>query len=576
MTKPDAPTAPPPETTIDRLVGRGETAVLALRRYFAGYFWFILKNVIGWLLILLSAPAGALLPGPGGIPMFLIGFTLVALPGKRKLTTRVMRGRPLRLEAGVFTFITTFASLVAVAALLWVVGDRYQYFIQRFKIDPNQRVGFIAAVAGICVIAAIVTWGVTWLALRFVNVLIRIVPRLRRWIRPIMRRHGLVLLPPPKHNAGDPTLAVTRNNTEILELSEAQKIKFTRWWHVSRPWVRRATGFAIITAIFTFILRPVFENWHLIEPFVNGIRPMRFLVAVLMYAAFLVIFRVTAWWALLRELGVTLGAWSAMRVWSLGELTRYLPGLVSPTTARAWMLRPYDVSAIVNQTTHTVEGVLIFLASLLLAGAVMLWVAFRGIAGTTAWWAGTLAPLTLFVIAAVAHPRVFYRLLNSASELAGNGLMDGRITARTRVATMTWTIAGMFWLGWAIYLLASGPLRLSSGTAWLLGGAYAFAWCCGQAVAWAPAGMGVREIAFMAALLVVLPPHARASFDPQGLTAFAAFLAILLRVWTMAGEIIVAMASMTFDLRGALDAMRDNRPVTRFAKPAEPTSDRPA
>src|SRR3954451_13184234 len=70
-----------------------------LREFFSDYFWFIFKNVIGWLLILSSLPIGVALPGPGGIPLFLIGFALVTFPGKRQLTSRVMRGRGLPIEA---------------------------------------------------------------------------------------------------------------------------------------------------------------------------------------------------------------------------------------------------------------------------------------------------------------------------------------------------------------------------------------------------------------------------------------------------------------------------------------------
>jgi hypothetical protein len=71
--------------------------------FFSGYFWFIFKNVIGWMLIILAIPVGLTVPGPGGIPIFLIGFALVTFPGKRKLTSRVMRGRGLPIEMQVFT-----------------------------------------------------------------------------------------------------------------------------------------------------------------------------------------------------------------------------------------------------------------------------------------------------------------------------------------------------------------------------------------------------------------------------------------------------------------------------------------
>jgi hypothetical protein len=51
-----------------------------IKEFFAGYFWFILKNVIGWTFMLLSPVLGVAVPGPGGLPLFLIGFALVTFP----------------------------------------------------------------------------------------------------------------------------------------------------------------------------------------------------------------------------------------------------------------------------------------------------------------------------------------------------------------------------------------------------------------------------------------------------------------------------------------------------------------
>ena len=62
------------------------------RRHLLYYIWLVLKNLIGWTLILISGPVGVTFPGPGGIPLFVIGFGMITLPGKRALTGRVLRG----------------------------------------------------------------------------------------------------------------------------------------------------------------------------------------------------------------------------------------------------------------------------------------------------------------------------------------------------------------------------------------------------------------------------------------------------------------------------------------------------
>src|SRR5438132_11357084 len=81
-------------------------------RFFASYAWLIVKNLIGWALILVSPAGVCTLPGPGGIPLFLIGFALVTFPGKRRLTARVLRGRTMDLEQPVFNVIEIAAALL--------------------------------------------------------------------------------------------------------------------------------------------------------------------------------------------------------------------------------------------------------------------------------------------------------------------------------------------------------------------------------------------------------------------------------------------------------------------------------
>src|SRR5215212_7087953 len=120
--------------------------IAMFRRFIAEYFWFVFKNVIGWIFILGALPVGIAVPGPGGIPLFLIGFALVTFPGKRKLTTRVMRGVAVRFDPAYFTFLVTFISILITAGLLWFVAKRYEDLLAKFhlKITVFQLLGVIA------------------------------------------------------------------------------------------------------------------------------------------------------------------------------------------------------------------------------------------------------------------------------------------------------------------------------------------------------------------------------------------------------------------------------------------------
>ena len=87
------------------------------------YALFILKNILGWVFILGSFVLGPAIPGPGGIPLFLLGFALVTFPGKRKLTARVLRGRQLGKVSWRYRTIATALSIIIAAVLVLFVWD---------------------------------------------------------------------------------------------------------------------------------------------------------------------------------------------------------------------------------------------------------------------------------------------------------------------------------------------------------------------------------------------------------------------------------------------------------------------
>jgi hypothetical protein len=159
------------------------------QRFFAGYVWFVLRNLIGWTLILLSLVAGPLVPGPGGIPLFLIGFTLVTFPGKRKLTARVLRGRGIQFQRRALMLTIAGVSLVVPALALWLFGARLDWLERLHEKGPLTRV--VSYLLGV-VVLGVAGGG----AILLVNLLLRAMPPIRRRVRPWLRRHRIRLLPP--------------------------------------------------------------------------------------------------------------------------------------------------------------------------------------------------------------------------------------------------------------------------------------------------------------------------------------------------------------------------------------------
>jgi hypothetical protein len=155
-------------------------------RFLARYAWLILRNLLGWTLILLSFVAGPLVPGPGGIPLFLIGFALVSLPGKRRLLARVLRGRPIHYQTRGFAVTTLAVAVIgATVALALTQPWTYRPFGSPALTNLASCLGGTAA-----------AWLLIRLGLRLTNALLRIVPRARRRVRPWLRRHRIRLLPP--------------------------------------------------------------------------------------------------------------------------------------------------------------------------------------------------------------------------------------------------------------------------------------------------------------------------------------------------------------------------------------------
>src|SRR3954469_9373410 len=147
--------------------------IAMFRRFIAEYFWFVFKNVIGWIFILGALPVGIAVPGPGGIPLFLIGFALVTFPGKRKLTARVLRGRQMDLQQKRFDIIEIAIAVVFSTVLFWPFEIRYVKQLNLHSLTTAFHITMALVVLSIM-------WVLTRFALRGLNLLIRVMPRMRR------------------------------------------------------------------------------------------------------------------------------------------------------------------------------------------------------------------------------------------------------------------------------------------------------------------------------------------------------------------------------------------------------------
>jgi uncharacterized membrane protein YbhN (UPF0104 family) len=523
-----------PDLSLRRLLRRKPV------EFFAGYFWFIFKNVIGWILILSSVPVGFTFPGPGGLPLFLIGFALVTFPGKRQLTSRVMRGRGLPIEAEVFTFLTAFFAIAGTCVLMWFIADRVDNLLKDVHLDPRQQQATYTAIFTALLITGLFALGMTWLVMRLslkvLNYVLRGMPFIRRKMRPWMRKRGMILLPSRRH--GSPS-------EQIIQLEEEQQDRLRIVGAELLRWFKRMLGVAITVAIFVWILRPIVQKWPNVRERVLDTSIPRFIFAAGMFAIFLFAFRALAWRKIVASFGYHLPIAAAVRIWSTSELARYVPGSILQVMGRIYLIRPYGVSGGVCSITQILELAIFLVANILVAVSCLLYFGIKNMEHGARGWLFGIA-LLLPILAVLLHPKIFYGIINTALRRLGKPAIVQRLRGKMLIAILFWNIFGLLWQTLAIFLIVQQPLGLKWDWWWIVAGAYCLAWCAGFLAFWAPGGLGMREVVFIGAMWVILPPQLQKS------SVILAFLSVLLRLWATTGELLLAMIAYAIDFRGAI------------------------
>ena len=460
------------------------------RRLLLTYAWIIGKNLIGWLLILFSLPAGALVPGPGGLPMFIIGFAMVSFPGKRQLTARVMHGKPIPRDSAVYKWSSLAAVfLLPVGVLLYIYIQRDDPWLQpvlHFLGADTHR--SLYAVAYVLLVIAL--WLLFWPGRVLINKALTLAPKVRRKARPWLRRKGFDLLPPRRRRrrltAGGPFERAP--DPEILAIDERHYRTVHRLWRRGKPWLRRAMGLTITVAIFYWIAKPIARDWPLVRDQLLDTSPWRFGIAAVMFTMFLA-FRAISWRRILIGLGHTLPVAPAVRIWSTSELARYLPGSIWQVMGRIYLVRPYGVSGSVSSTSQVLELTLFLLANVIIAASCFLYFGMKVNEEARFWLAACAALLPL--LAMLLHPRVFYGIVDRIMAKLKKPKFTERLGGWALIRMLGRLLLAITWQNVAVFLLVQPVLGLQNAHWWTVSGAYCLAWCAGFLAFWAPGGIGV-------------------------------------------------------------------------------------
>lgn len=271
----------------------------------------------------------------------------------------------------------------------------------------------------------------------------------------------------------------------------------------------------------------------------------------------------TAWWWLSRVYGDRPRLVHGIAVWGRSQIAKYLPGNVFHYVQRQILGRRAGLRHQSLLAGHVLESLALFLAAGLLAC-----LAFAGGEGSIAGelrrsrWLLLLALAAAALLAWPAFDRLARRLPGIGPWMADLPHLDWHESFRRigpALALQAGFFAGTAGLLHAIDLAWNGVGLAWPATVWI----YALAWSLGTVTPGAPGGLGVREAALTLGL------GEMAGVDP----AYAAGVALALRVVTVVGDVLLYLAAFRLDLPspsdpspgrpGRSDAVERERPPRR-------------
>jgi len=333
------------------------------------------------------------------------------------------------------------------------------------------------------------------------------------------------------------------------------------------PWPRRVASAALMAAIFGWMGHKVALHWAEVRDRAGSIHVGTFLLASAMFAAFLFVFRAMSWRRIVAGFGYRLPVAPAARIWSTSELARYVPGVIWQVAGRVYLVKPYGVPGTACAASQVLELIVFLLANLLVAVGCLVVFGLRHVHGYAR---GSLVMAALLVplLALLLHPRVFYGLLGRVMRWLGKPQPPQRLAGGELARLLGWNLLGLAWQSVAAFLIVAGPLGLSWAKLYVVAGTYCLAWCAGFLAVLNPGGLGVREAVFVAVLPYAMPASVVATFPNRAaLIGTLTFLSIVLRLWTIAGEVILTTLAHAADVNGTLGRVR---------RPADEDADLPA
>jgi uncharacterized membrane protein YbhN (UPF0104 family) len=287
---------------------------------------------------------------------------------------------------------------------------------------------------------------------------------------------------------------------------------------------KQVLQWAIITAIFLYLGKLVWENWGEVKEANFSFHPSLLLLGTFVFAASYFI-QIGAWYLVTLKLGIALPPLETLESWLYSLLGKYLPGKVWLLLGRFYLYQSKGKSKKAISIALYFETATVIMAAALIS--LMGLIFFKGIRplypGRELGWL-----IVLFVPIFIAlHPGFLEKIVNRIL----SRLRREPISLAISYRDVLWILLICIWAwlvgGIGFYLFVSSIFPLSPDYVPFLTASLAISSTLGLIALFAPGGLGVRE-----GVLVFL----LSGFIPG---AAAVIVSVLTRIWMTAIEIVL-------------------------------------
>jgi len=287
--------------------------------------------------------------------------------------------------------------------------------------------------------------------------------------------------------------------------------------------VRRLLMFAMLVAAVAFLYHTAASNWADLQRFEWRVRGGMLALSVVAHVGVLA-FGVFLWSRVLSYFAAgPIQFPSLLRIWSLSNAARYIPGGVWQFLAAAQLSRGVGLPGVLALTSMMVHVLLSLLAAVTIS-AMVLPMDIIAIAPATA----IAARLALLLVAVgLVHPRVINAALGMVPRFLSREVLVwrgnwGQGLLLLALANVSWLLYGAAYTLFVASLAPVGPNAFLPFTA-----VNALSFMAGYLAVPVPGGVGVRE----SAMTLLLAPYL-----PAGV---AAIVSIAARLWSIAAELLL-------------------------------------